>query len=461
MNFSLKESSFSEIYRILATNIDKVNYLNSSMIKSSNNYIKIKQFLSEFEYDLKLIYDILSQLQYGSNNQNRNENFKSEKKKNKHYSIFNQIKKQLRLNNFEESNRNDYKDNKHKENKKYSLTINILSDKYFDTKGKGKIGKKFNKSSSCKSFKKKLSKNILKNLEKMKLRGSSYSKRNNDDNINDEKMLTYLTDYSHISSYSESYNNRFRKNIDKNKVSLKHLNTLYNHYDALLRKKNNYIPNNTNYEYSTIPTNKLDLDNNINDINNNYDYNYNTPIYKAYNIISTEENKNQENININDNNRLNEQKDITDKNINDNNNDYKSNKNHCYDYIKDYERNNNYMKEEMIKKIISQILQDNNKLNELKKNFGNDIGQKLLDGVFNIKEINNIYNYIKKLDNKEEKNLFRGSKRSYRNYKYENNNNKNDILLLRDYNRDIKYNEINNNNINDDCYYREPLSNEY
>ena len=46
----------------------------------------------------------------------------------------------------------------------------------------------------------------------MKLRGSSYSKRNNDDNINDEKMLTYLTDYSHISSYSESYNNKFRKN---------------------------------------------------------------------------------------------------------------------------------------------------------------------------------------------------------------------------------------------------------
>ena len=293
----------------------------------------------------------------------------------------------------------------------------------------------------------------------MKLRGSSYSKRNNDDNINDEKMLTYLTDYSHISSYSESYNNKFRKNIDKNKVSLKHLNTLYNHYDALLRKNNNYIPNNTNYEYSTIPTNKLDLDNNINDINNNYDYNYNTPLYKTYNRISTEENKNQENININDNNRFNEHKDIIDKN---NNNDYKSNKNHCYDYIKDYERNNNYMKEEMIKKIISQILQDNNKLNELKKIFGNDIGQKLLDGVFNIKEINNICDCIKKLDNKEEKNLFRGSKRSYKNYKYESNNNKNDILLLRDFNRDIKYNEINNsNNINDDYYYREPLSNEY
>jgi hypothetical protein len=83
-------------------------------------------------------------------------------------------------------------------------------------------------------------------------------------------------------------------------------------------------------------------------------------------------------------------------------------------------------------------LQNNNKLNELKKIFGSDIGQKLLDGVFNIKEINNIYDCIKKLDNKEEKNLFRGSKRSYRNYKYENNNNnKNDIL---------KQENINENN---------------
>jgi hypothetical protein len=210
----------------------------------------------------------------------------------------------------ENNNRNNYKDNKNKENKKYSLTINILSDKYFDSKGKGR--KKFNKSCSCKSYKKKLSKNIIKNLEKMKLRGSSYSKRNNDDDINDEKILTYLTDYSHKSGFSESYNNKFRKNIDKNKVSLKHLNTLYNHYDALLRKKNNYISNNTNYENSTIPTNKLDLDNNINDFNNNY--NYTTPFYKTYNIISTEENKNQDNINIINNDRLNENKDIIDKN---------------------------------------------------------------------------------------------------------------------------------------------------
>ena len=460
MNFSLKESSFSEVYRILASNIDKVNYLNSSLIKSSNNYIKIKQFLSEFEYDLKLIYDILSQFQYETkpNNQNRNEQFKSEKRKNKHFNIYTKLKKQLRLNNFEENNnRNNYKDNKNKENKKYSLTINILSDKYFDSKGKGR--KKFNKSCSCKSYKKKLSKNIIKNLEKMKLRGSSYSKRNNDDDINDEKILTYLTDYSHKSGFSESYNNKFRKNIDKNKVSLKHLNTLYNHYDALLRKKNIYISNNTNYENSTIPTNKLDLDNNINDFNNNY--NYTSPFYKTYNIISTEENKNQDNINIINNDRLNENKDIIDKNIN-NITDYKSNKKHYYDYIKDYERNNNYMKEVMVKKIISQILQDNNKLNELKKNFGNDIGQKLLDGVLNIKEINNIYDFMKKTDNKEDKNLFRGSKRTYRNYKYENNSNKNDILLLRDSTKDNKYNELNNNNINEEYYYyREPLSNEY
>ena len=82
--------------------------------------------------------------------------------------------------------------------------------------------------------------------------------------------------------------------------------------------------------------------------------------------------------------------------------------------------------------------------------------------MLNIKEINNIYDFMKKTDNKEDKNLFRGSKRTYRNYKYENNSNKNDILLLRDSTKDNKYNELNNNNINDEeYYYREPLSNEY
>ena len=180
MNFSLSESSFSEVYRLLATNIDKINFLNSSLIKSSYNYLKIKQFLNEFEYDLKLIYDILSLFQKESNNKNNNEPFKQGKRKNKYLNLSDRLQKHLHLNDFEETSRNNYKRNENKDNKKYSLTINILSDKYFDSKGK--MRKKFNKSNSCKSYKKKFSKNIMKNLKKLNLRGNSYSHRNTEKN---------------------------------------------------------------------------------------------------------------------------------------------------------------------------------------------------------------------------------------------------------------------------------------
>ena len=88
-------SSLSETFRILSINIDKINSLKLLLQNNSYNiFQKIEQFINEFEYDLKLIYDILSQFQYETkpNNQNRNEQFKSENRKNKHYSIFNKIK---------------------------------------------------------------------------------------------------------------------------------------------------------------------------------------------------------------------------------------------------------------------------------------------------------------------------------------------------------------------------------
>lgn len=457
MNFLLKEQKCREIYRILSSNIEKVNYLNISLLGSNYNYLKIKQFLNEFEFDLKLIYDILKQSQNSSNYQSNFGQFKSDKRKQKYLNLSDRIKKHLNLNSLDECEKNDFMENK-KGNKKYNLTINILSDKYFNSKRKK--NKKFNKSCSCKSYKKNFSKNIIKNLKKMQLRGNSALERIKDKNINDNKIMAFLTDYSTKKDFYESNNNKFRTNIDKNKVSLKHLNTLYNYYDELLRKNtnNDKSNNNTNYENSTIPTNKFDFDdNNFNDTS--YYYNYNNPLYKTYNIINSEENINQNEINITDNIMFNEDKGIIDKNIS--NDNYK---NHYYDYIKDYEKNNNYMKEEIIKKIISEILHDNNKLNELKKNFGKDIGQRLLDRGLDDKEINIIYEFVKKSENRGEKNLFRGSKNSYRNYKYDNNKNKKDILLLRNSLRE-KCHECNtniyNNDYNDYLYDQMPLTNEY
>ena len=421
MNYSLMESSLSEVFRIISINIDKVNYLSSRLINPNYNNLEIKQFLNEFEYDLKFIYDILREYKYSFINENNKKHITSGKANIDYLKISDRIKKHLNLNNLEDCMSNNYKDNKNKENKKYNLTINILSDKYFDSKRK--LSKKFNKSKSCKSYKKRYPKNL-----KMNLKGNyCCTEKRNVNNFIEDKKQTYITEYSNDKRYKES-NNKFRNNINKNKASFKQLNTLYNYYDELLKKNNNLMEND-NYEYNTIPTNRLDLDDN--------DINYNSPLYKTYNVISSEENKNNN---------------IIEKDIEDNYNNYRKNN---FSYIRDYEKHNNYMKEQLsnrqinnenikekIKKILLLIVQDNNILNELKKRFGDDISSKLLEGGFDINEINSIYDFSKRYENiinknEKDKNLFRGSRNYYRNYKYNNNNNnKNDILFLRDSKRD-------------------------
>ena len=411
MNFLLIESSSDEIFRLLSTNIDKVRML---LTEPNYNSFKIKQFLSEFQYDLLLIYDILKENKYSYNHENYNKHLKNNDylKFSKHYS----------LDNFEKD-RKKYNNGKNNSDKKYSFTINILSDKYFDSKKKN--NKKFGKSNSCKSYRNKSLNNIIKNLKKSLKTNHYKNKRDINSIINDDQQK-YLTDYSFKkrNDNDESYN-KFRTNINKDKVSLKNLNTLYNYYDDLLKKNNNQLTyNNTNYEYE----NKYDLDTNDISIDN-------PSSYRENNILLSEENKYQ---------------------------NYNKNYKHMnYDYIKDYEKNKNYIKERMnkkyintnknsdaIKKIIIQILDDGNILKELKKNYGNDIVQRLLDRELNNEEINDIFLYLKKYDtNKKEKNLFRGSK-FYRNYKYENNNNNNDIFFLRNCKYNNKFNEFYNSDYN-------------
>ena len=208
---------------------------------------------------------------------------------------------------------------------------------------------------------------------------------------------------------------------------MKHLNSLYNYYDELLKKNNNQLTyNNNNYDY------KNSVDSDRNDISND-----NLSNHRNNSVLLSEENKNQK--------------------------DYKNDNHMNYDYIKDYERNTNYMKEkrnkllkdghsETLKKIIIQLLDDGNTLKELKKNFGNDIAQRLLEGELDNEEINNIFLHLKKYDinkNKREKdkNLFRCSN-YYRNYKNDNN-----ILLSRNYNYKNNFNNYYNS-----VYNNIPLS---
>ena len=60
-----------------------------------------------------------------------------------------------------------------------------------------------------------------------------------------------------------------------------------------------------------------------------------------------------------------------------------------------------------------------------------------MDAELTSEEINNIWDFIEKYENsksKNEKNIFRGSKNHYRNYKYDRNNN--DNILFKNSNRD-------------------------
>ena len=413
MNFFLRESSLNEIFRILSTNINKVRML---LIEKNFNLMIMKQFLHEFEYDLKLIYDILKENKYSFNYGNDNRQLENID----YLKLSERIKKHFHWNDSEEKGKK-YNKSKNKKNRKYGLTINILTDTYFDSAKKN--NKKFNKSNSCKSYRNKSLSNIIKNLKK----NINKNKRDKVDIIIDKK-LDYLTDYSFKKSYEtvETYN-KFRTNINKNKTSLKHLNSLYNYYDELLKKNNNQLTyNNNNYDY------KNSVDSDRNDISND-----NLSNHRNNSVLLSEENKNQK--------------------------DYKNDNHMNYDYIKDYERNTNYMKEkrnkllkdghsETLKKIIIQLLDDGNTLKELKKNFGNDIAQRLLEGELDKEEINNIFLHLKKYDinkNKREKdkNLFRCSN-YYRNYKNDNN-----ILLSRNYNY-----KNNLNNYYNSVYNNIPLS---
>ena len=92
----------------------------------------------------------------------------------------------------------------------------------------------------------------------------------------------------------------------------------------------------------------------------------------------------------------------------------------------------------MIQNIISLVLQDTNKLIYLNKYFREDISEKLLkkeinqDTLFKIVDILKNYQTNNKPNNKNEKNLFRGSKNNYKNYINKRFNQLNDNMILRE-----------------------------
>ena len=519
---------FEEAFKIISLNKSKANSLRQSILCSMNYdndlNLKIRQYLGEFEYDLKILYDIIRDIKslFDKNENTLNisttiepeddqshmsisNDIKNEKrflKKNNSTKILNKHKNKLYLNDLDDSETNN--NSNKKGGKSYSLTINICNDSHFNSHPKNKYNKKFNRSNSCKSYlgrKYNLSKNDF-NFRKNNNNNKNIEKRYKyfiDDQIinenNDNRFLlqnnrhyTYSTDYLHDKDKRKNnYNyNVINSNINKNRLSLKNLNNLYEHYNTLLNtynttnnndnkneriesqnysnreNKNNLYSfdgfrNNQNPKNNIIPRLELDkigikntnynINNNKDDYNNDNNYyrsKYNdnildnNNIYK--NILNTnvsEKSKNENNKNdeqslnnlIELKNNLYEKENINNCNYtnNRNNNIYEKEKNKILSNI----NNNNdddiledEKKKEMIKDIISLVLQDSNKLNELKKFFGDNIGDKLIEGdiskkyLFRIVDILNNYQGNLKNNNKNDKNLFRGSKNNYKSMPY-------------------------------------------
>ena len=197
----LNKYLFEEAFRIISANKSKANSLRQSILNAinydSNFNLKIRQYLGEFEYDLKILYEILNDIKLSFNKNistlnnsttveevegeepshfsysNENQNESKILRKNNSSKYFNKFKNKLLLKDLDDnSEKNCY--NK-KEGKTYSLTINICNDGHFNSNPKNKSKQKINRSNSCKSY-----------LNKYKYRNN---KRNNK-----EKSFKYYFD---------------------------------------------------------------------------------------------------------------------------------------------------------------------------------------------------------------------------------------------------------------------------
>ena len=95
----------------------------------------------------------------------------------------------------------------------------------------------------------------------------------------------------------------------------------------------------------------------------------------------------------------------------------------------------NLIQNKIIKNVITLVLQDNNRLNILQKYFGDEISENLLkgnlnqDSLYKIIEILKNYQSNPKKMTKNDKNLFRGSRKNYKNWVQRRYNQQRDILL--------------------------------
>ena len=369
---ALNDKLFLEVYNIISSNRTKANFLRQSLLQNisydNESNSKVLGFLGELEFDLKSLYDIIKDIQLSQNeeqNNNNNSEPVNEEKKGigKTYTITTEKKGT---------------DNK--------INLSKINNYYINSPMNKELNKTMQRSSSCNEF----LFNNAENNNTAKLIRNKYNylnnlkARENKDNFSSSKALSPKLNFDYDAYFTDYTLNKTNKK------------SLGNYFD-FLNKNSNKIEKSPNNNYET--NNKEDFNNKgINEINN-----YNN--YKNKNIFTFSEQKNKndkEELNndiINDNNIIdNKENNIDYLNRNDAIEDNKANFQRTYVYQRRNEEEEELerQKKDIIRNIISEIFQDAKKLNLLKKELGDDIGEKLLSGNINEKELFKVVEILKK-----------------------------------------------------------------
>ena len=427
--------SYNDIHNTLI-NSKKEEYDNKFKFDDINKYKKEKIYSDDFENKLKegnkTYYMTSSQVNRNNNNRCKNikefyirsyhipenarkfqrsmscksyiGNWKTNNDKNNFNSINNENKFQNEILSY---NSRDYTNDKFFDSnfsdKDNELKLNFDYDSYLTDYSLNKTTKKDpnspnNKIGNSIIPKESLNLSDLKNENNYDVPSKYINNKIDIDNNNNKQYLNQNqnnnNEQNEINNNNNSNNNIFtfsdpkaNQNSDKDFIAT---------FDPKYINKNNMINKDINNEY-------LDNQNN-NDKNSKYTYE---------DFINDKYNKND---NKNNKFQLNENKEINNKNINEeennnninnNNEELNNNKNNNLNYNFDDNDDNKIVnnneednledkKKEKIKYIVSEIFQDPNKLDLLKRKLGDDIGEKLLSGNIDEEELLKVIEILKK-----------------------------------------------------------------
>ena len=366
----INDKLFLEAYNIISSNKSKANSLRQSLLQNiscdNDPNSKVIGFLGELEYDLKSLYDIIKDIQFSQNdNQDNyyNEPINEEKKGiGKTYSITSEKSGNGNKNNF--SKINNY---------------------YINSPMNKESNKAMQRSSSCNEF----LNNNEENKNNVNLVRNRYNYLHNlkeRENKSSSKVLSPKLNFDYDAYFTDYSLNKTSKNS-------------FGSYINFLDKNNN---NNSNNNIEKSPNINYEMDNNKDDLNNNEINNYNN--YKNKNIFTFSEQKNKsskEELNnnmIDDNNIYNKESknDYYNNNYATEDNKVNFQRTYVYQRRNPEEEELERQKRDIIRNIISEIFQDAKKLNLLKKELGDDIGEKLLSGRINEKELFKVVEILKK-----------------------------------------------------------------